>query len=189
MHSVIHIVFACIIALCPAFAAESARPFVVNGPRTESVPLQLVHAQLSVRVEVEGRELRLAIDTGADHSLLDTKLAAVLPVNLQAARPGYGVDGAAVERRVARVALKLGRMAVTGYAMAFVDLTAMNASLAEDGLPPIDGLLGADLLSVLRARIDYGDKALLLRLPQRSDKAEAAPRSATPSAAQESRRP
>jgi hypothetical protein len=61
-------------------------------------------------------------------------------------------------------------MVISGYTRAFVDLSAMKASMVQDGQADIDGILGADLLSILRARVDYDDKTLLLRLPQGANK-------------------
>ena len=52
--------------------------------------------------------------------------------------------------------------------MSVIDLTVMRELLAKHGMPVFDGLIGADLLAVLRARVDFDKLVLEVRRPDQA---------------------
>jgi hypothetical protein len=61
--------------------------------------------------------------------------------------------------------IDLGGLKSVGKSLTLIDLTALKRSQEEGALPPVDGLIGADLLAVLSARIDYEALTLTLKKP------------------------
>lgn len=83
----------------------------------------------------------------------------------EAADVGYGLTGVAGKRWIGRVDLQIGKMKITGFPVSCMDLSDLRRLNEKSGLPQLDGLLGSDLLAVLRAQIDYSSKNLTIRRP------------------------
>jgi hypothetical protein len=49
--------------------------------------------------------------------------------------------------------------------LVLMDMSALNGWRNSEGLPPWDGLMGADVLQAFSAVIDYGASKLFLRVP------------------------
>ena len=64
--------------------------------------------------------------------------------------------------------IDLGGLKSVGKSVTLIDLAALKHSQSEGALPPIDGLLGADLLTAFAARIDYEALTLTLKKPHPS---------------------
>ena len=112
-----------------------------------------------------GRDLLLFLDTGAT-SVLDISVARGLRLPLvDTGQQGFGLTGLAGKRISTHVDLRLGALKITGLPIDCLDLTQLKALSKENGMPEFDGLIGAELLTTLRARIDFDKLTLTLRRP------------------------
>lgn len=148
-------------------ASEVGRSFAVfSGPSKLTVPLVLSReGKPVVSVQVMGRPRNLFIDTGAT-TILDVEVARELGLDpVETVDGATGLTGVAGRRWVAVVTLKIGELSITDYPISCLDLSALRALNRSQGLPVLDGLIGADLLKLLRARLDYERLELTLRRP------------------------
>jgi predicted aspartyl protease len=141
-----------------------------SGPSGRStVPLQRsIDQKLYLTVIVKGEPLNLFIDTGATtvlHADVARRLGLPLTDTEDAA---IGVTGVAGRRQLAVVDLVLGKTVITNYQVSTLDLTGLRDLHTENGMPVFDGLIGADLLAVLRARVDFDKLVLEVRRPDQA---------------------
>lgn len=136
------------------------------GPSTSTFTLnRLPDGKLFTSVEVQGRSLSLFVDTGAA-TLLDCAVVKAMGRPLtETDDVATGLTGVAGKRRITTVDLTLGELKVTGQPVSCLDLSQLRALHARMGWPPLDGLIGVDLLTVLRARVDLEKGTLTIRRP------------------------
>lgn len=63
--------------------------------------------------------------------------------------------------------IKLGTLEINNYSAVLLDLSHVNESYKDAGLPEIDGVLGGDILFKYNAVIDYTAKILKLKNKQK----------------------
>ncbi len=158
------------------------------GPSGRStIPLQRASdSKLYLTVMVNGEPLSLAIDTGATtvvHADVIRRLG--LPLT-DAEDDMFGITGVAGKRQLTRLDMVVGKTTITGYQVSAADLTAIRDLQGRHGLPVIDGLIGADLLAILRARIDFDRLVLEVRRPDQEtlDRLHTTPPAAEPAPTQ-----
>ena len=146
-------------------AAETVTAYF-EGPETTTLPLsRSIDGKLYLRTSVMGRDLVLFIDTGA-MTLLDMGVARSLGLKLiDTGQSGFGLTGGVGKRISGRVDMWLGRLKITGIPVDFIDLAPLRALNKANGMPEFDGLIGAELLTTLRAKIDFERMTLTLRRP------------------------
>jgi hypothetical protein len=102
----------------------------------------------------------MAIDTGGA-TMLDTTVAESLPLDLtDAADPGYGLAGNAVRHKAARVDMALGKLKIVGLPILCLDLGQPRELSRMRGWLVYDGLIGPELLTAVRAMMDFEKPAL-----------------------------
>jgi predicted aspartyl protease len=116
---------------------------------------------------LDGVPVRLLLDTGASHTVLDRESVARRGLATAASeRRGGGVGGADQALATATVdRLSLGPAVFAGVSAYAMDLGHVSAALAERGGAPIDGAVGGDLLRPAEAVIDYARSTLYLKVP------------------------
>ena len=123
--------------------------------------------KLYLTVVVEGQPLNLFIDTGAT-SVLDLDVARRLGLVLTPSDDrAIGITGVGSARQLTSVDLVLGKIEITDHQVSVVDLSALRELYAAHDMPVFDGLIGAELLAVLRARVDFDKRVLEVRRPDR----------------------
>lgn len=129
-------------------------------PRAVAVPFQRTPSGLAfVAAQVDGRNVRAMLDTGARTTLMTRETAMSLGVSAAmladaASRNGIGIG-------MGSIAFRQVRFAEIGLAG---DLQRdMSVNIAEMSLPGIDMLLGADYVDARHAWISYGTGRLFLR--------------------------
>jgi len=111
--------------------------------------------------------LTLIVDTGASHTILDRERAhrfdlVVRPDGGRAA--GLGTADQPVGTGTL-LEVDLGSIRLDSLAVSVLDLSHVNRVLREMDVPPIDGIIGADMLLRKQAIIDYGGPSLYVRHP------------------------
>ena len=108
---------------------------------------------------VDDKPIRMVLDTGASHSVLDFSWAEQnLPDNeiIAIEEPAYGI-GSSVEVHKAEVSsFKVGELNLKNRLFALIDFDAINTVYDREGLDEVQGILGGDVLDEFGAVIDYG---------------------------------
>ena len=157
----------------PGLAQETPPLTYYSGASTTVLALKRVpDGKLFLTVTVEGRPLSLFVDTGAT-TILDCQVAKDLGLVLNETNDvATGLTGIAGKRQITAVDMVLGGLRVTDQPVSCLDLSESQRLNAQIGWPHLDGLIGSDLLAMLRARIDYSRKTLTLRRPDARSFAE-----------------
>ena len=136
------------------------------GPRTVVLDFKITpDGKLYVPVKIGNRDLVLFIDTGAT-TIIDSYVAKELGIEMtESDDMGYGITGVAGKRQIGTADLQFGTLKVTHFPVSFLDLEAVREHNRTHGMPPFDGLIGTDLLGLLRADINYATRKLTLRRP------------------------
>jgi hypothetical protein len=116
-------------------------------------------------LKVNGRDVQVAIDTGS-RSIFDLKTMHGLGVTTYPTRDNYYGFGGYLRARVAFVdEIDFDGLKLVGKSVTVIDLSELKHSQTKGSLPAIDGLVGADLLDALSAKIDYEALTLTLKKP------------------------
>jgi len=114
-------------------------------------------------VNIEGQKCRFLIDTGASKSVIDkyfyeTKLNRKLKVIKQETT---GLHSTVMESFAGKLKkLTIGKLVISDYPIAAVDLMHVNTTYRKMKLKKIQGILGSDLLKKYDMVIDYGQSKL-----------------------------
>jgi len=135
----------------------------IKGPSRESLEfMRTPQGKIYVPVEIKGKRLHFLVDTGGT-TLIDLTVAKDLGLSPTAAGDTTTtLTGSGGERHVVRIDLSIGKFVIGNLQMSSIDLTYFK-TLEK---PELVGIIGADLLSLFRARIDYGDSSLTLHRPK-----------------------
>ena len=137
-----------------------------EGPASVTIPLgRAIDGKLYLTVPVMGRNLLLFLDTGAS-TVIDIGVARSLGLPLvDTGQQGFGLTGVAGKRIGTHVDLRLGALKLTHLPVDCLDLTQLKAIGKGNGMPEFDGVIGAELLTTLQARIDFGRLTLTVKRP------------------------
>ena len=145
-------------AACLGLAPASARAAAPSGCKLGVIAGGEFHVGFDrnrpvMTGEIDGRPVRVLIDTGADSSLLLRDTARRLGLSLETVRGArvYGAGGGS-DLRLARVDLKL----------AGVEVRAMPLNVAGEVGADVDMLLGQDFLSLYDVEFDLAHKVVRL---------------------------
>lgn len=140
---------------------------VRNRHGFERIPIIILQETgfLGVEAHVNGRRILMVLDTAANLTSFDVSLIEELELP-KIERTGMSFRGNAISMDVQTAhieELKLGNVIYRGD-FCFVDLSTANQGIEASGdQQAIRGLLGADLLTEWKARIDYGEQCILIR--------------------------
>ena len=142
------------------------RPPAYAGAETVTIKLTRgLDDKLYLPLKVNGTDLKVAIDTGSK-TVFDLGTMRALGIKGYPTADAYYGFGGFLHVHAGLVdEIDLGGLKVTGLFVVMVDLSELMHSQEAVALPPIDGLVGADLLAPLSARIDYGALTLTLTKP------------------------
>ncbi len=154
-----------LVTLATAVRGEPTTTF--EGPALVTIPLRrAADDKLYLTVPVMGRDLVMFLDTGAS-TVLDINIVRTLGVTLaDTGQQGFGLTGKAGKRIATHVDMELGSLRITGLPVDCLDLTQLKAVSRGNGMPEFDGVIGAELLAMLRAQIDFGRLTLTVRRPR-----------------------
>lgn len=131
-----------------------------------AVPLHVnAVGHFELAAEVNGRQARLLLDTGASHTVFATPSAERL--GLRTAPSAERASGVGASDHVTATTtvdeLRLGAIRLRDVAAWTFDLGHVNRALEARGGAPIDGAVGGDVLRPAEAVIDYARATLYLR--------------------------
>ena len=139
------------------------------------IPIEIIAIEadgfhLMLQVKLNGRDARMLIDTGASRSVFDKERIALLfsggvpemEENMQKST-GLGTSDMPSEAFYLET-FCIGELVIRHYPAVVLDMSHVNSSYDMLGLPPIDGVLGSDILQKYGARIDYRSRILRLNL-------------------------
>jgi len=137
-----------------------------EGPASVTIPLKrAVDGKLYFAVPVMGRTLLMFLDTGAT-TVIDIAVARKLGLPLvDTGQEGFGLTGVAGKRISTHVDLRLGALRITSLPVDCLDLSQLRAVSRGNGMPDFDGVIGAELLTELKAEIDFGRLTLTVKRP------------------------
>lgn len=154
----------------PAAAAAYARPSgddgklrFVGGAHETRVPFERVTNHIYIQGQVDGKPLRLLVDTGG-MNVLGAATAARLGLASQGKLAAFGVGEAKADMGFARAhELAVGDLRLADPMFYVIDVDGVADSADE----AFDGLVGFELFHRLAVRIDYAKGELVLTEPGR----------------------
>lgn len=132
-----------------------------------AVPLKLLNTgHLCLNVQIEGRKVFVAVDTGAPFTHLDSERVKHLQLKWQ---PYVKEGDGKAPKTQANSWCEVRHFEIGGFDLGPIilwgnDLSDINSGIILYRVPQIDGLLGADVLSDLKAIIDYSTRNLYIRV-------------------------
>ncbi len=124
-------------------------------------------SHIFIKGRLEDHPVLLLIDTGASQSVLNSefvkkKLSKVKIKSTDHHTTGLGASFTKSEF-VKLKKIHLGSFKIPKLEFALIDLSGVNHVYQEAGMPPIDGIVGGDVLLKYHAVIDYHKKIVALQ--------------------------
>jgi hypothetical protein len=144
--------------------------FVFKGIMKTVVPIELLAIEedgfhLVINGKLGGEVLRLLVDTGASKTVFDEErlLQLINPVDMkQNDKLSTGLGTNTMESKLVTLPkLEFGELCIRDLMVAVLDLSHVNVSYGEMNIPPLDGVLGGDVLRAYGAEINYKSKTVV----------------------------
>lgn len=125
--------------------------------------------QLLAQLKVQGRKVNMFIDTGASVTLFNLPhFHTLYPFDETQLTPEpeacKGIKDENSHFGTAQLSeLRIGHVVMHDFQARLIDLDNVNGAYLKLGYPPLDGLLGNDLLFQLQAELQMADKKLIIR--------------------------
>jgi hypothetical protein len=133
--------------------------------KLEKITLSDGGVHLIIKAFIDKKSIRMVVDTGASHSVLDVNWAKEnLSDNeiILIEDPAYGI-GSSVEVHKAEVtSFKIGKLNLENRLMALINFDPINSVYDREGLDEVQGILGGDVLAEFDGVIDYGKMKIKL---------------------------
>ena len=136
----------------------------------EVIPIEDDGYHLVVKIEVNGIDARMLVDTGASRSVFDAErllrfFPGQVPELQENLQKSTGLGAKDIESQALYLdSILMGKLVLRKYPAVVLPMDHVNQSYESLGLPPIDGVLGSDILMKYGARIDYRNKMIRINL-------------------------
>ncbi len=136
-----------------------------------TIPLEIFSIEgdgchIRLAIDVNGKSASMILDTGASRTVFDETKVVEFVAQEQIEehdRLSTGLGTNSMESKMVVLdEFRLGKLKLSNYTTAVLDLTHVNQSYEKLGIAPIDGVLGGDILNEYKAVIDYGERKLYL---------------------------
>ncbi len=141
---------------------------MISTIKLEVVPIEEDGYHLFVQGEINGRPAHLLIDTGASRTVFDKDRIIhffddpdIIFEKMEKLSTGLGTN-TMESQKVSLKELRLGEVLLEDYEAVVLDIVHVNQSYQMLGMEPIDGVMGGDILTSLKAVINYKNKTLKL---------------------------
>lgn len=140
----------------PTVAAKHA---IAGGARsTRPIPIDLyAGARIFLPGLVQGREVPVLLDSGAEMTVIDRAYAQQLGLKLEGDLPAVGTGGVSSAQLARGVTIQVGDLTLTDQTVAVIDMSAIEKQLGR-GLPVV---LGKDAFNALAIDIDVQGRQLI----------------------------
>lgn len=140
------------------------------------IPLEIIDLQgdgyhLSLQAYMNGKPMRLILDTGASRTVFD-----INRIHHFVENPGFeineqlstGLGTNSMESNIIQIeSFVLGDLEITNYSAVIIDMVHINQTYEMIHLPLIDGVLGGDILMEYKVKIDYKTKTISFWFPKK----------------------
>jgi hypothetical protein len=149
--------------------SESLAELLVDEHDYIAIPLDRIPTgQLQLIMEINRIEGRFILDTGATATTLDSKSKTKFRITSRVFGglvAGAGGAGMILEKVNPPYRLELGGIRIQDFELYVTNLDHVNDTFENMGISPVDGVVGADLLTTMNGIIDYRNLVLYL-LPE-----------------------
>jgi len=120
---------------------------------------------LELKAKINGVTGRFILDTGASNSCIGIDLAEHFKlISEESEIKAAGAGATDMETRMSENnALKIGAWKTQKSKLVLFDMTHVNTALTQHDANKVDGIIGADILELGKAFIDYDKKVLYLK--------------------------
>ena len=122
---------------------------------------------LMLKIKVNGKIAIMLIDTGASKTVFDKNRIHNFVSETEFEKSeqlSTGLGTNSMESHVVTIRkITLGDLLIENYKAVLLDLSHVNVAYQKIKLPPIDGVIGSDILLTYKGIIDYGKKQLILK--------------------------
>jgi hypothetical protein len=126
---------------------------------------------LLIKLRINRKIAKLIIDTGASKTVFDkSRIEQFVPErNFDVHdKMSSGLGTNTMQSQTTRIKkMTIGEIEIMDYKAVLLDLSHVNQSYQQIGLPTVDGVLGSDILLQYHAVIDYEKKILKLKYSKR----------------------
>ena len=121
-----------------------------------------------IDASINDHAVKMLVDTGASKTVFDKKRIKIILSKKRFKRhPSLSIGLGTSRMRSHIIELEkfsIGELLINNFESVLLNLNNVNKSYQMLGLPPIEGVLGGDVLQKHRAEIDYGKKVLVLTI-------------------------
>ena len=119
-----------------------------------------------IPVKVNGVTARLLIDTGASKTVfakkfIDSHFNELYTHKSEQLTTGLGSSSIESEEAIIPL-MKIGKLRIKNYHSHILDLSQINDTYLQVELPPIDGIIGCDLLLEHKATLNFKNRSLAM---------------------------
>ncbi len=143
----------------------SLRKFLEANNFSRVVLKKINSNHFEFKVKINGVTGSFILDTGASNSCIGTD--SISYFNLVAQESDVKAAGAGAGNMQTQISekntLQIGEWSRKNVHFVIFDLTHVNAALQQANASPVHGILGADVLKISRAVIDYGRNCVYLK--------------------------
>jgi hypothetical protein len=152
--------------LPPRVETQELGVFLARQGYSHVPMMRLATGHFSIEGTAGSIPFDLIIDTGASHTLIDEQRAERFEL-LSEDRGGRATGvGGTMQQRVGTGRLDdvaIGPVRFESIQVRVLDLSHINGVLRNLGSKPVDGIIGADVLTAQQAVIDYGTLSLYIK--------------------------
>ena len=132
--------------------------------KLEKIAIEDEGCHLLLDAKIEGRQLKLVLDTGASRTVVDYSFLSEMnqkdSFELQSDL-SVGVGSNQLNSYLVEVQqFEIGNLKIDNYKMACMDLSHIQETYAKLNYPQVHGVLGGDILLQHKAIIDYEQEVL-----------------------------
>ncbi|MFV0249058.1 MAG: retropepsin-like aspartic protease [Tenacibaculum sp.] len=126
---------------------------------------KIISTHLQVKVKINGVKGKFIVDTGASNSCVGLNLKEYFKLSWEESPvKAAGAGAVDLETQLSENnQLKIGKWKISKCKIILIDLIHINSALLQQNAKEVHGIIGADILELGKAFIDYNKKNLYLK--------------------------